>query len=225
MGRHDWYRNETWTPEVRAAFRQRFRRSREPLLKAQYLRIQAVYLARAGMYLPAIELLDELLAEYPVESQLASARSQRAQCLLALGRVAEVVDEYRMSLQAERDSPTFKTGAWLNFACLVAFHTMADLYDEASAVLDEFASSHSLIFPAQRFQYAAARAFLADAKSDREAAREFARSALESAAAEHSGFRHHPRFGLVGDLDNRLEHRLAALAGELPADAADRTRG
>jgi tetratricopeptide (TPR) repeat protein len=213
MGRHDWYRNETWTREVQAAFRERLDRSRGSFHKAQYLRIQAVHLAQAREHRAALELLDELLERYPDASQLASARSQRAECLLALGRVTEVADEYRSSLQAERDNPTFKTGAWLNFACLVAFHGMSNLYDEASAVLSEFSASSLLMFPAQQFQYAAARAFLADAKGDREAAGAFAKSALEHAAAEHSGFRHHPQLGLVNDLDRSLEQRLRAMAG------------
>ena len=213
MGRRDWFRNDTWTPDVKAAFRQRLGRSRGSFHRAQYLRIQAFHLAEAGHNQAAIELLDELFEKYPEKWQLALARSQSAKCLLALGRVAEVVDEYRLSLQAERDDPILKTGAWLDFACLIAFHGMSHLYDEASAVLDEFSSSSSLAFPAQRFQYSAARAFLADAAANRDAARAFAKAALENAAAEHSGFRHHSQLGLVNDLDKRLEQRLAAIAG------------
>lgn len=212
MGREDWYRNETWTPEVQAAFRARFERRRGSFHKAQYLRIQAYYLAKTGLHQVAVDLLDELFQKYPDDSQIASARSQRAECLLALGRIAEVADEYRLSLQAERDNPTFKTGAWLNFACLVTFHGMSNLYNEASAVLDEFTASRSLIFPAEKFQYAVARAILAEAKGDQDVAAAFAKSALENAAAEHSGFRYHPQLGLVNDLDKRLEQRLAAIA-------------
>src|SRR2546421_136048 len=65
MGRHDWYRNETWTPEVQAAFRERFDRSRGSFHKAQYLRIQAFYLAKAREHRAALELLNELLEKHP----------------------------------------------------------------------------------------------------------------------------------------------------------------
>lgn len=212
MARNDWYRNETWTPEIETAFCARLERSRSVCNKAQYLRIQAVYLARAGLHREAINLLDRLIETYPERSQLAWARSQRAESLLALGRVAEVVDEYRRSLQAEREEPTFTSDAWLSLVCLIVFHGMRQLYDEASAILDEFSSSGSLIFPVQRFQYAAAQAFLADANGDQEVARAFAKSALENAAAGHSGFRNHPQLGLVNGLDRRLEERLTALA-------------
>ncbi|MGN6727140.1 MAG: hypothetical protein ACTHLZ_14560 [Tepidisphaeraceae bacterium] len=198
---------------MKAVFRERFDRSRGSYNKSQYLRIQALYLSQAGLHRDAINLLDELFDRYPDRSQIASARKQRAECLLSLSRIPEAVDEYRRSLEAERAIPTVKTGAWLDFACLIAFHGMSQLYDEAANVLDEFSAVSALIFPLQRFQYAAARAFLADARGDTDDARAFAKAALDEASATHSGFRYHPQLGLVNGLDNKLEARLAAMGG------------
>ena len=212
MGRLDWYRQTVWNDENRLAFHERLNRSRGSYHKAQYLRIQALYLKDAGYHDAAIQLLDELFEKYPDPSQLSSARSIRATCLLALGRISDVVGEYRLSLQAERDNPTVRSGSWLNFACLIAFHQLSELYDEALKVLEEFSATNVLIVPAQRFQYASARAFIADAKGDSEAASQFAKTALNEAAAGHSGFRCHPQFGLVKGMDERLERQLQKLA-------------
>lgn len=213
MNRHDWYRNTTWSPDVQAAFYDRLHRARGSFNKAQYLRIQAACLAEAGHYEPALQLLDEMLRDHPDPSQLASARLQRGDCLVGMQRVEEAVDEYRHALQAEREYPTVKTGAWLSIACVIAFYSMHHLYDEALRVLDEFGHPNGFMFPTERFKYAAALAFIADARGDHETARRFANAALESAAATHSGIRRHPHFGLVENLDEKLHQRLVSIAG------------
>jgi tetratricopeptide (TPR) repeat protein len=213
MGQRDWYRNTTWTPKVESAFRARLKRSRGTYHKAQYLRIQAYHLAEVGNHLAALSLLDELLSQYPDSYQVAWARSQRAQCLLSLGRIEEAVDEYRRSLQAERAEPTCRSDSWLDIACLIAFHGLKDHYAEALSILEEFATGRDLLFAVQRFQFAAARAFIADDLGDQLTAREYAQSAMEHAAAEHSGFLRHPKLGLVDGLDQKLQRRLARIAG------------
>jgi hypothetical protein len=45
-------------------------------------------------------------------------------------------------------------------------------------------------------------------------ARQHARIALEEAAQEYSGFRYHPRVGLVGDEHEELRRQLARIASE-----------
>jgi tetratricopeptide (TPR) repeat protein len=212
MGRHDWYRNTTWTPEVQAAFRSRLDRSRGRFKKAQYLRIQALYLAEAALLEPAIQLLNELLGEYPEPSQLSSAMMQRAQCFYRMSQIPKAIDDYRRALQAERDRPIVKTDAWLKFAWMIASERMAELYDEALAVLAEFSSPLALLFPLQRFQYNATRALIVESKGDRTSAQSFAAAALKDAATEHSGFSRHPTLGIARDPDEHVLQRLKAIA-------------
>ena len=115
MGRDDWYRHTKWSKAVQAEFRERLGRSRSSFHKAQYLRIQAVYLARAGHHKPAIQLLDEVFRDYPEQSELAQSHLQKAESLVALGDITQAADEYRASLEAERRSASIKTGCWLQF--------------------------------------------------------------------------------------------------------------
>ena len=185
--------------------------------KAQYLRIQASYLADAGYHAEALELLDQLLSEHPVASELAQAHLQKALSLDVMGRDDEAVEAYRASLLAERQRPTFRTAGWVEFAWFVAWKEKRELFDEALAVLAEFKSTGSaigLMFPAGRFKYEGALALMAATCGDSERARGFAQRALESAAATDSGLRYHPEFGLIGTLDAAVRARLEAIAGE-----------
>ena len=71
MSKTDWFRRTAWSDADREDFNARLKRSRGEGNKAQYLRIQAVYLAEAGHHHNAIELLDRLFAEFPQKGQLA----------------------------------------------------------------------------------------------------------------------------------------------------------
>jgi tetratricopeptide (TPR) repeat protein len=211
MGREDWYRNSTWSPEDQAAFHARLKRSRGSFHKSQYLRIQALYLAKAGNHLASLELLDQLLREHPDPSQLSTAYLQRAESLLALGRLEEAVVEFRNSLQAEKDHPGVQTGTWIEFPWHIAVMGLEHLYDEALSLIDRSRLGDGLIFPVLRFRYSASLALIAGARGERSAARMFAEEALKSANANHSGFRYHPDFGLVGEVDPQIWNRLVAL--------------
>jgi len=212
MGKEDWYRSQTWSEENRVAFYARLKRSRGNFHKAQYLRIQALYLAQAGNHAAALDLLTELFRDYPDPSQLAEASLQRAGSLLAIGNENEAIDEYRRSIERERANPRYKTTCRLDFAWLIAVRGMSHLYDEAIAVLGELSKPVDLLFPQQRYQYATIHALIAGARGERKAARDFASKALEAAAAQHSGFQYHSQLGLV-NADPEMRRRLELIAG------------
>jgi len=179
MARDDWYRRTTWSDRDREEFNARLKRSRGDFHKAQYLRIQAFHLSQVGLHTAAIELVDRLLAEFPVDFEMASAHQQKTESLAKFGRTAEAIDEYRASLESERKYPGFRTSAWLGFAWLVADERLTDLYDEVLGVLDEFYRQHSpLTFPVDAYRFWAVKSVIADFKDERAAAEEFARSAL-----------------------------------------------
>lgn len=213
MARDDWFRRTTWSPEDERAFHERLRRSRTAFHKAQYARIQALHLAEAGLYEPAIGLLRLVLTEYPERTQLASTHLQVAGCRLARKEVDAALDAYRASLRAERAVPGFRTEVWIEFPWLVATRGMTHLYDEAREFLAwGRPDPGSCELPVHRYRRCAVEAFMAEDEGDREAARVAARAALEASRVEHSGMRYHPTVGLVGKQERKIRRRLARLA-------------
>ena len=63
------------------------------------------------------------------------------------------------------------------------------------------------MFPVDHFKWHAARALMLGS-SDRAAARESARTALEFAAKDDSGFRYHKKLGLISDQHDEALSRL-----------------
>lgn len=210
----EWFRRSTWTEQDREEFNARLKRSRGDFHKAQYLRIQAVHLAEAGLHAAAIELLDRLLVEFPGDStQLATAHLQKAKALASLAKSDEVVEEFRAAVQAERDKPNIKTRASTHYAWFVLEHQRANLYDEALQLLTEFRDTQDPTFPVILYAYFAAMAVLTAHKGDTERARDFARRAILEAERTDSGFRHHRKLGLVGAQPAWMEAKLRELAG------------
>ena len=212
MSRIDWYRRSTWTDRDQEEFNARLQRSRGAFNKAQYLRIQAIHLAEAGLNAAAIELLDPLLAEFPERIELASAHLQRAESLATLARPGPAIDEYRAALQAERNFPNVRTNAWLRFGWFAVENGLSDLYDEVLAAFKEFNDNGGLSFPIEEYRYCAVQAIIAQSQGDHSAARQFAARAIIEASKEHSGFRYHAKLGLVKSQPNWMESKLRALA-------------
>ena len=213
MNREDWYRRSTWTERDRDEFNARLKRSRGAANKAQYLRIQALYLAEAGCHEGAIELLDQMFAEFAERIQLAQAHAQKADSLAKLGQTETAIREYRAALQAERDFPNVRTQAWLDFGWFVVEKQLTALYSEVLQVLEEFRDNAGMKLPAIEYRYSAIQSLLADARGERIAAREFSKQALAEASKSHSGLQYHPMIGLVGPERAKFESRLEALAG------------
>jgi tetratricopeptide (TPR) repeat protein len=214
MTRDDWFRRTTWSATDRAEFFARLERSRTSFHKAQYLRLQALALASTGLHAAAIELLDHLFVEYSEPSQLAQAHLQKAECLAQLNQPNDAVEEFRASLQAERDFPNVRTQSWLEFPLFIVRRELTDLYSEALAIVEEFLSESCLTFPLQRYQYSTVRALIAGAQGDSGTAGHFAKLALSAEAERYSGFGRHPAVGLVKIIDHEIHERLSALARE-----------
>ena len=212
MGSTEWFRRSTWTDGDRDDFNARLQHSRGASSKAQYLRLQALYLAEAGHHDGAIELLDRLFAEFPDTIDVAQAHGQKAGSLAKLGRTDEAINEYRAALQREREFPNVRTNAWLDFGWFVLEKQLTHVYEEIGRVMEEFRDEGSLKFPAIEYRYAAIQSLLADARGEKRQAREFAKQALAEAAKDHSGLRYHPAVGLVGSERGTIANRLRTLA-------------
>jgi tetratricopeptide (TPR) repeat protein len=223
MVNREWFRHTTWSSTDEADFRERLKRSRGS--KAQYLRIQAYHLAEARtapLYRAALKLLDEILEENPEPFELAATLSQRAQCLVGLGRREEAVAAYRASFDAQRALPNVHTADYLGFAELILLRAKPAQYEEALASLDEFGDAEP--FPNQRFRSATARALLYDRLGDRRKASRWARQALLAAEQQESPFRHHRKLGVVASVARETERHLRELAGEVDAVSGRRHR-
>jgi hypothetical protein len=207
---HDWFRRTTWSKEDEIEFFVRLGRSRTPFHKAQYLRIQALSLAESGsdsLLRVALSLLDRLLTEFPVRTEVASAHLQAAQCQARLGCLPEAVEQFRLSLAAQARLPNVDPGTALEFSWFIVQHQLTEMYDEALSVL---ATAH-IAFPVQAFKAAAARAVIAEFRHDFEAAATNARAAIAAADLAESPFRYHKGLGLVGEQYRLVIERMNSL--------------
>ena len=210
---NDWFRKTTWSEADQADFFAHLKRSRGVGNKAQYLRIQASHLEethKPELIQVALTLLDKMLTDFPEQGELASAQKQKASCLAALGKTDEAIASYRDALNTERKFPIRRTRAWLEFGRFICDRRLVDFYDEALAVLDEL--KYDLIFAADVYEFSGIRAIIAANRGDSESAKRFAKSALESAATTHSGFRYHPTAGLVRNKETPFYKSIEAIA-------------
>ena len=147
----NWFRKTSWSEADQTDFFARLKRSRSALMKAQYLRIQAIYLEGVGspeLLRSAIKLLDKMLTEFPESIELACAYGQKASCLAKLGELDQALVCYRSALETERLFPSVQSHAYIKFGRLVAEKRLTRLFDEALRVLDERKLSGTL-FPVE----------------------------------------------------------------------------
>lgn len=211
----DWFRKTTWSEADQLDFFARLKRCRTVYNKAQYLRIQASYLEGIDshdMLEASLGLLDKMFAEFPEQTQLASAYSQKASCLAKLGNTDEAIINYQRALQTEREFPRAKTYAFIGFGKLVAENKLSDFYDEALTALESELTSRGIQFPSDTFNAFGIRSLIAAERGQNQKAKEFAKAALEAAAKIDSGFCYHPTVGLVRDKETPFYKSIEIIA-------------
>jgi tetratricopeptide (TPR) repeat protein len=200
----EWFRNTEWNPEIEAKFFKKLHRARD---KAQYLKLQACYLADSHPNV-ALALLDKFFA-LGEDFFLADAHLTSANAYLALGQTGEAISSFRKALEAERQRPGYRTTAWSEYVLLVADRGIKSEVDEALRVLNE--NRTDLIFPKLVFVWHGASALIHAERGDRAAAKEHAIKALDAAKMSRSGFGRHPNVGLVGSEFNGVRKKLEKL--------------
>jgi tetratricopeptide (TPR) repeat protein len=212
---NDWFRKTSWSEADQADFFVRLKRCRTAYNKAQYLRIQAFHLEGVGSYemlRASLELLEKMFAEFPEQTQLASAYNQKASCLAKLGDIDNAIVNYQCALETERKFPRVKTNAFMDFGKLVAENKLMRFYDEALTVLEAELNSRGIQFPADTFNAFGIRSLIAAQRGQTQEARKFAKVALEAAAKIDSGLRYHPTVGLVRDKETSFYKSVRAIA-------------
>lgn len=206
MSRNDWYRQTSWSAANQEAFFAKLRLARN---KAQYLRIQALYLQEEHPE-EALKLLDEYFEVADEEIDLALAWAQRAECEIARGREQQALQSFRECFRREQVFAGQRTNGYLSFGLWVARNRRSELYDEVLAVFA--ARERWPFFPDTLYQFNAVLALIADDCSNTKAAAAYARLALEAASATDSGLPQHPDQGRVRHRHDDVEARLRDLA-------------
>jgi tetratricopeptide (TPR) repeat protein len=197
----DWFRNTTWNEAVERTFNDNLRRTKR---KQQYLRIQASTLAQSHPEV-TLRLLDQYF-ELNDDFERAQAYVDRARALLELGRLNEAIDSYNAALAREAEFPQLQTQAYVDLPYLIATNGIREKYDRAVQLLEKYEAR--LAFPVERFRWHAAYALIAAETNDAASAKVHAQSALEAAALDHSGFRYHPKTGLVSEAYDDIVRKL-----------------
>ncbi len=190
MTDRDWFRNETWNEAIASDFEAKLKRARR---KDEYLYLQAFTLAESHPHI-SLELLSQYFA-LGNGARDSQAYVTRALAHLSLGELSAAIHAYEAALEQEGHSPQILTQANLDFPYLIATRGLSDLFDRALEVLA--IASTRLTFPVERFKYHASHAIILAARGHLTAARAEARTALDSATLDKSGFQYHPDIGLV----------------------------
>jgi tetratricopeptide (TPR) repeat protein len=207
----DWYSKTTWTEADQADFFARLKRSRMAHNKANYLWVQARELDKVGLSHEAMMLLDKVLTEFPEPYWLPLVCKLKAEIFIKLGNLDQAIAFYRRALDVERQHPNHRTQVVYDFGKLVVENKMTPLYDEALAVLNEMEVPGKK-FPVQIYKKNGILAIMAAHKGQGENAGKFAQIALDAVAKDDSGFRYHPKFGLVQDQESKFYNAVEAIA-------------
>ena len=208
MAAEKWFRNEEWNPTIEEHFFKKLCRARD---KAQYLKIQAGRLCKKHPQV-ALALLKKFFASDGNSIFTAEAFLHQAEAHLLLGAKQKAIESFQKALQRQREFPNVITAAWSEYGLLVATEKMSELFDDALRALQEHKTG--LLFPIEQFLWYAIYALIADARRERQAAKDYAAKALHFSGLTHSGLRYHPKLGLVEARYESLKATLRRLAAE-----------
>ncbi|MBA3858011.1 MAG: hypothetical protein C0507_13995 [Cyanobacteria bacterium PR.3.49] len=213
MGK-DWFTKTTWTKDDQLDFEKRLQRTKNPVNKAQYLRIQASYLEEsedANLLEAALSLLVRSVQQFPNDLQMPWTCEQIARCNEKLGRIDETITAYQAALAAQRQSRSFKNNSEILFARFVIRNKLFALYECAETYLpvihiDDFALKIEIYYNN------ACRAIFANQRGDFTSAKSFALKSLEAFNATDSGLARHKSLGLVKDTNPEFYALICSLA-------------
>lgn len=207
MSADDWYRRTTWTEQDQQEFFEKLKRSRTSYNKAQYLRIQAYYLQDINTQ-AALDLLDNMITNWPEQSALPQAYLQKAQCLIKLKDNNGAIEAFRNSFKSEKSKVS--TQAYLKFSLFVIKNNLTSLFEESLAMLE--LGESITIFPKDIYEYYGIKAIIFEHDNKHEEAREFALKAIEASQKTESGFKYHKDIGLVRDFSSVFHEKVARIA-------------
>ncbi len=202
MARDRWFRNTEWSHEIENAFFSKLSRARSQ--RDQYLVIQANTLHENH---PAITLK---LVDYYFETKHGEVHDvlallARARALVTLDRIDSAMNAYRAVLDREREYPKQRTTTWVDYPYLVATRAIEAEFGYARHTLDDPLLRLPVLFPVDRYMWHAAKALIDNDPIH-------AKQALAAAKTKSSGYKYHPRVGLVSEEHANTVAKLTRLA-------------
>ena len=198
MGRHDWYRSESWSAQEQELFETKLARSRTPFNRAQYRRIQGLTLVETRdrrRVDVGRELLRRVIAEYPDEViEVAGAHYKLGDSFAEDGDYDEAIAHLRNCLELE-SGRSFSHNTELRLAETLVGPREISSFDEAWQLLD--AAEREALFGSQFWRIEVARARVLELSADPTRAAEHARTALELLDDDAPAFPRHPTVGLI----------------------------
>jgi tetratricopeptide (TPR) repeat protein len=219
----DWYRSDEWSDEVEEQFRARLARCRSEWNRSQYLRLKALALLESDDA-PKIRAARDLLLEWldqDKDLQLPLVHQSLGSAYERLGDSDRALSHYERAAETELNPPEgVKVGAQsvLEFASAEARirgQLRDSTFDLLMSELDRDPES-IMTFPASRYRLAAVLAEEFQRRKDSEAARSWAKVALDAADAS-SPFPRRRDVGIANataDERSRLEQLAAETRGE-----------
>jgi tetratricopeptide (TPR) repeat protein len=231
MARDDWYCSSTWNTEDQELFESKLARSRSSFHRAQYLRIKALSLFGAKKKKTRAvgeQLMHRLLREYPDEfGEVSSAHAALGEYYDGIGDTDLAIDHYRKTLTLEDRGGNPVHGVDQKLADLIIRENLREFFAEADRLLHR-ALVGDLFFYSQRWDYAVARARLADRCSRPNEAAAFALGALQLFRDNRPAAPRHPTVGLIhAERATLKELETLAVRGDSEAvsDQVERFRG
>lgn len=189
----EWFRKSSWNDKEKKEFFERLSRSRGDFNKAQYARIKALALFESNKHKEAIELLNFVLDNYPVKTELSACYNQLARAYAEIDNQEKAIEFYEKSIKQEKDFPNVITSTKLMYPEYIVRNRMEKSYARALEILK---TNTNLIMPAQNFLYYGLM-FLLLKEIDLTKAIRAKNMALEYADLTNSGMRYHKKLGLV----------------------------
>ena len=208
----EWFRSSEWDVRAQREFEERLHRASSSY-GPQYLRIKALALMDHGgdpEARGARELLVRLIETYPGSGDVVMAHEQLGELDAREGHRSAAEAHFRAAMRLAPERHT-RGDAALRLPELLIEDDTDESRREARQVLDAIPPD-SLVFAAQRFRFAVARARLAQAEGDDAEARRYAENALTEAGRDAPDFPRHPTVGLV-TADKTAIHQMQKFAG------------
>lgn len=215
MSSTDWYTRDKWNPEFAEEFWQKISRKRDPRMKAQLIRIQAEHLEKSDLIDEALTLLHVILDEYSEIFDISQVYHQLGQCYIKKDKIDDAIETLKKSIAIENEKPNYQTGSWLTFAVLITEQKLTQYYDEFITIVEQLSSKPGGIeartrFPLDQYYFYGTLSNIEKHKGNIENSKKYVDLALAAAEKTESGFRYHPKLGLVQEKNTPFHNSLVS---------------
>jgi len=203
MSIHDWYRNTEWSEKIEEKFEERYKRSRTNYNRAQYLRIQALYLLNTNNKVfqkKGEDLLLQLFRDFPDEkSQTIYGHEMLGDYYINIQKYTQAEEEYRLVVDYYHSSQN------KSYTSGIADVKLASLIFQTKQIQPPSTNLNSeLTLNSHKYFYLLTCALLANALNKKPAAKVFAEQAIKLSSQSEPQFSRHKTVGIVDSNEDEL---------------------